>query len=440
MRSPADRVRLERLVRAIALVSLALWIANAAWPRSDRAAVIRGPSLGDALPRLTTAEPADSIHALLDTVPDARTAAWLAALRGAGLGVSWSGATGAAMALETFRSADPAAGIVLLAATPSATSVIGDALGPIDTIAGALAPATLRLASAEGDVTLRAGQQPARVNVAPAATTRRVYVAGSAGWEAKFVIAALEEAGWSVDARLFVRPDHDVVQGGGARTSLDTARYAVVVLMDSAAAETTRGVEEFVRAGGGVVLAGDASRARRVTGLVAWRAARREIAPLGTLPGDTAWRGLSRFELDTIPARRAIALALRGDNMVVAARRHYAGRVVAVGYDQTWRWRMAGGENGVAEHRAWWSRVVAGVAPTVILSASNVIPSEARDLQLRTGAAPLASLYDVIGPPSTASTTLGSRLPFALLSNLLGALALAALLAEWLLRRSRGAR
>jgi hypothetical protein len=203
-----------------------------------------------------------------------------------------------------------------------------------------------------------------------------------------------------------------------------------VILLDSAAAETVRGVEEFVRAGGGVVVAGDASRGRRVAELVAWRAGTRETATLGTLPGDTVWRGLSRVPLWLTSAGAALPLEVRGDVPVVVARRHYAGRVAGVGYDATWRWRMAGGENGVAEHRAWWSRLVSSVAARPPVIESDAIAS----------AAPVAALHDALGPPSASGATPGTALPRAALANLLGLIALSALLGEWLLRRARGAR
>jgi hypothetical protein len=439
MRSPADRLGLERVLRVAGLTALVLWIVTAAWPRDEGGggAVVRGDALPAALPRLTAQEPGSGVHVQLDTVPDARMADWLAALRHAGIQVSWSGASGSAIAIETFRSPDPGGAVGLIAATTPSREhpILSDALGPIDTIVIAGAPATLRLASVEGEVTLRSSRQPARVQPAPAAAPRKLFVSGAAGWEPKFVIAALEESGWSVDARLFVRPDHDVVQGGGPRGSLDTARYAAIVLMDSAAAENARGVEEFARAGGGVVLAGDANRARRVAPLVAWRAARRETAPLGTLPADSAWRGLSRIELDTVAGRRAVPLEIRDGSSVVAARRHYAGRVVGVGYDQTWRWRMAGGESALTEHREWWSRLVASVAMR-----SSVIPSGARDLQFPSGAAPLASLHDVLGPAEELPRSLAPRLPRDLMSHVLGVFCLLALLSEWLMRRARGGR
>ena len=132
--------------------------------------------------------------------------------------------------------------------------VVSDALGPLDTVGSALG--AVRLASVEGNVTVTAGRQHARAYAPASERPRRVFVSGGAGWEAKFVIAALEERGWTVDADLFVGPDRDVRQGAAA--PLDTARYSAVVLLDSTAAERARGVERFARAGGGVVLAGDA--------------------------------------------------------------------------------------------------------------------------------------------------------------------------------------
>jgi hypothetical protein len=271
-----------------------------------------------------------------------------------------------------------------------------------------------------------AGGQAARAHPSRGSAPRRVFVAGAAGWEAKFVVAALEERGWNVDARLVLAPNEEVDQG--ARARLDTSRYAAAVLLDSAAAASVGGVDRFVREGGGVVLAGDANVASQVASLVAWRTRKREAAPLGTLPTDTAWRGLSRMPFDTLPERRAVALERRGGRLLVAARRHYAGRVVGVGYDQTWRWRMAG-DNGPADHAAWWSRVVGSAAAL----------STTADDTLTTGAAPLAALHSALGSPSAASRVMPAALSPSVLANVLGVLALAALLAEWLLRRSRGA-
>lgn len=426
MRSRDNRLRAERVLRIVALAALALWIANAAQPRVSSREDVRGGQLAAALPRLTRTA-VDSVFVELDSVPDAATSAWLAALRGAGVGVSWTAREIPAVAVEAFSAADPSRATLVLASAP-AVSVLSDELGPVDTLAGSPVPTALRLAAVEGDVTLHAGRQPARARVPMRGSPRRVFVAGAAGWEAKFVVAALEESGWTVDAQLFVGPGMDVWQGAGARAGLNTSRHAAVVLLDSAAAEQVR-VAEFVRSGGGVVLAGDASWARRVASLVAWSAGKREAAPLGTLPGDSAWRGLSRIPLEAIDERSAVALETHAGSPIVSARRHYAGRVIGVGYDQTWRWRMAGGENAPAEHRDWWSRIVGAVAARPVVTAHGA-----------PGSAPLASLYQALGAPAVSTRAIPITWPTAHVSNLLGALHLVTLLAEWLSRRSRGAR
>ncbi|MEK7403255.1 MAG: hypothetical protein AABZ80_12940 [Gemmatimonadota bacterium] len=427
MPSRVDRWRAERALRLVAFASLMAWIANAARPALARVDVATDSSLNEALPRWTRAANVDSVHAQLDTVPDAAGIAWLGALARGGVGMSWSGPGIPAMALEAFPSAEPAGGVTVLAGAPAASvRVVSDALGPLDTLVGGPTSA-VRFASLEGGVTFTSGIQPARVGVAPRGATRRVLVTGAAGWEAKFVVAALEEAGWMVDARVFISPDHDVTQG--ALAALDTARYSAVVLLDSAGAERARGVERFVRDGGGVVLAGDAGLSPRVASLMSWRVLKRELAPLGTLAGDTSWRGLSRLPLQPTSPARPVVLERRGGRATLVARRHHGGRVVALAYDQTWRWRMAGGDSSRVEHRAWWSRVVAGVAFRSVASSD-----------VTTGAAPLASLYAALGPPSPSVRALPLFLSPSALSNALGVLLFAALLAEWWLRRARGAR
>src|SRR6185503_15174723 len=81
----------------------------------------------------------------------------------------------------------------------------------------------------------------------------KVLVIGDAGWESKFVVAALEEAGWKVDAFIRVAPTVDVTQGSAA--VIDTARYSAVVALDGAASPYASRIIEFARTGGGVVLA-----------------------------------------------------------------------------------------------------------------------------------------------------------------------------------------
>jgi hypothetical protein len=103
--------------------------------------------------------------------------------------------------------------------------------------------------------------------------------------------------------------------------------------------------------------------------------------------------------------------------------------VLAIGYDESWRWRMLGGASGPASHRAWWSRTVGLVAP------------EHAGVASRAGAdaAPTAALVEALGPASSdaAAATSPARetLPLLLL-----AVIAAALLAETASRRFRGER
>jgi hypothetical protein len=114
----------------------------------------------------------------------------------------------------------------------------------------------------------------------------------------------------------------------------------------------------------------------------------------------------------------------------VAGRRVEAGRVVQLGYDETWRWRLGGGAQAVDAHRAWWSALVSSVAHRAVVALSR----DPRDDD-----APLARLVDALGVPSASagSTATGARwVPSpALLFALVGAL----LLAELASRRLRGA-
>ena len=418
MRSPADRLRLERALRVIGLAALVAWILVAlrpAWGRTERAS---GGAIASSLERWTRSDAIASAAVTFDTVPDATHIAWLGALERAGVPVHWSGAR-EPLAVEGFPAADPAGGqVVLMSAGGARRRVLSDALGPIDTVESGSA----RLAAVEGELTIESAKQRARIAPAPAVHIGRVFVAGTADWESKFVIAALEESGWLVSARLAVGPGQDVTQGNVSGAP-DTSRYAAVILMDSAAAERTRGVERFVRSGGGLVLVGDATRASSVAMVATWRSLAREVAPLGTSAEDSAWRGMSRFAFAPV-ADRALVLERRGAGATLVARRHYAGRVLGVGYDQSWRWRMTGGDRAVAAHRQWWSGLVSSVAlrPATLGSA---------------GAAPLARLHEALGDPSLPTVT-PDWLGWNVLARLLGVLALATLVAEWWLRRARG--
>jgi hypothetical protein len=109
-----------------------------------------------------------------------------------------------------------------------------------------------------------------------------------------------------------------------------------------------------------------------------------------------------------------------------------AGRVVQTGYDETWRWRMSGGEEAVAAHREWWSRLVAAVAYAPLVPRASA-PSALDET-------PLASLIDALGPAAPLDSRLVPRTNDARITWTLFALVVASLLAEWTSRRLRGAR
>jgi hypothetical protein len=129
------------------------------------------------------------------------------------------------------------------------------------------------------------------------------------------------------------------------------------------------------------------------------------------------------------PGAEAAVLEQRDGAAAVAARRWYAGRVVQLGYDDTWRWRLAGGDHAPEEHRAWWSALVSAAAP------------ERLEPESHAGAdpAPLASLTLALGPAlpgAAADRPSGSSVRFVMLAF---GVFLTALLAEWASRRARGA-
>jgi hypothetical protein len=129
-----------------------------------------------------------------------------------------------------------------------------------------------------------------------------------------------------------------------------------------------------------------------------------------------------------IALRTGSVLLEHRDRMVaVAARRIERGRAVTIGYLDTWRWRMGGGAAAVRAHRDWWADLVAGVAHSGrIERPAGGIPDEA----------PLATLIARLGPASSAPS-LPNRTP-TVSHQLLFAILMAVLLAEWASRRLRG--
>jgi hypothetical protein len=414
------RSRAEWALRAAVLAVLVFLLWRTARPPEPPEAVVtaRG-ALGQALADATR-EPLAALSLDFDSVPDRVHRDWLGAIRAAGTSVSWSARELAPVAIASAMVPEPEGRIrAMLGGADSFGVVLSDALGAIDTIGVGVgdAPAARLLRTASGTLSAAApGVRAAAPPVTPV-RVRRVLLLGSAGWESKFTIAALEEAGWTVDARIRVAPGVETRQG--ADISLDTARYSAVVALDGAAAPSAGAIERYVAAGGGAVLAGAATRLPAFARITPASATARRIAEprsglvLGRMKGD------------------AVVLESRADLPLIAARRSGTGRVIASGYDETWKWRMQRADDAPAAHREWWTALVSAVA--------YAPPVTARDSAGAGDPAPVAALSAILGPPSDRagrSAAPGSRLPPAWL--LFGVL-LAALIGETVSRRLRGA-
>jgi len=373
-----------------------------------------------------TRTPGVAVRVWFDAAPAAEPRAWLRALRRAGSGVAWRPARPLTpLALELSPRMDPAGGVrAAVASAPGEAVSLGDGAGPLDTVPAGASAGARRLSTFVPPLTARSGSQPARAALFDSLAPRRVLVIGGAGWEGKFVLAALEERGWRGSARFRVAPGIDVTQG--AMQALDTARYAAVIVLDSTAAGSAAAIAEFVRQGGGLILAGSAARLARFAALAPGGVGAR-VRPASLAFADSApRRALGFFPVAKLKAD-AIPLEARDGRVAVAARRAGTGRVVQVGYDESWRWRLAGGARSVEAHRAWWAELVGGVAyrPAVPLVGGA---------EQNVDAAPVAALITALGAAAErAAPDAEVTLPWWLL-----AVIVAALLAEWTSRRFRG--
>ncbi len=356
----------------------------------------------------------------------------LAALQRAGRTVTWNGDVASVMAMaEPVREPGDRWRVAVLSDAPL---LVRDSLGPLDSLEAASA---LTTDAVRGAVRVVAGITEARVAPADSVTLGRVAVYGRAGWEPRFVIAALEEAGWRVDARLTLGRDRDVLQGEivPMRT-----RHAAVIVFDTASLVREGAIfARFVREGGGLVLAGAAAAANvpALRGLAGAQVTRLEPPETRSFEGHEPTHALPLHVLGT---RRADAVLVesREGLPAIVARRVGAGRIVQMGYDDTWRWRMEGEGRAMEEHRAFWSRTVGLAAAATAISRRPIVDGVAapRDVALD-DPAPRASMFHALGAP-TVDAPSGPRGPKEL-PRWLGALILLLLLAEWASRRGRGA-
>lgn len=331
--------------------------------------------------------------------------------------MTWTGTRLTPISVAAMRVAEPENRIRVSISAPAGSDVVlADAIGPIDTLRMRERAASVVLRTASGAVSASVAGTRALTELPQPVAVRRLLVLGSAGWESKFAIAALEEAGWGVDARLRVAPGVEVRQGR-ARFP-DTALHSAVIALDGSAASDAPAISRYVAAGGGAVLLGGAA------GSAAFSA----ITPAGA-----ASRRTGGSPATVLADVRRDAVVLERDSAgrpLIAVRRAQLGRVMASGYDETWRWRMSPAADAAVRHREWWAAVVAAVAAAAA--------PHARESEVNADPAPVAALASTLGPSSKPSAQRRDSAPRRPPVWLVFGVFLASLVGEIVSRRWRG--
>ncbi len=300
MRSPAESLALqwrrEAVLRALAIAALVAATVIALWR------VLR-----------EDAERVSVVHVQLAGTPSALLRDSLAALSRAGRPVSWSGHF-APLAVMAEPVREPGRRW-RIAAVGSGALLVRDSLGLIDSLEAA---AALTLEPTRGAAQVVQGSTIAAAAPLEIAPPRRALVLGRVGWEPRFIITALEEAGWGVDARLVLGRERSVSQGD---VSPRIERHDVVIVADSAMANSNApALARFVRAGGGLILTGEAAGARALRALTGARVVRNEDPETRSFEGHDPTHALPLVALGDI-ARDAILIADREGTPAIVARR-----------------------------------------------------------------------------------------------------------------------
>lgn len=441
-------------MRVVALACLAVLVWRL-WPRAEP------PRVADAKAHLVVIDSVPAVASLVgialrvdgalhtlsfSRIPDGGARGMLDALIAAGIDANWTDESRArGLAVSAMPLADPA-GAIAVSATggDSASIVVRDAAGILDS---ARHP-TLLLRNVSGAPSASLSGSVATASSGGAVVIKRVLVYGRPGWESKFVIASLEEAGWSVDGRFPVSPRVSVTIG--EPRALDTSRYGAAIVLDTALASAST-LQQFVRSGGGVVLAGDAMADARLAAVAAASANGSRGAIAGGLASDAPLSGLEAYRL----APRSDAVVVKRDvdgTPVIVVKRLSSGRVLASAYRETWRWRMEGAADAEVAHRQFWTALVRAVAYAPERPAASARDDSASMPGRRLSAtafpgdpAPYADLVARLGSPVPRPASVatqggdGQRGEWPS-SPVLVLMAMTALVAEWGSRRTRGVR
>jgi hypothetical protein len=427
------RVRIEQVLRGTVIVVLAVMLWQSLRQQhgvGGRTVTARGIS-GKALAEWSAlAKAPDAIQVRFDSMPSKIERAWLGALAGAGSALRWSGDRAPVM-MDAQPVASPAGGTKVLVAAPTGSSVaISDDVGLLDTLRAQNNGIALALNSIAGRLSANVKGSVASTSPRDSLVLHKVLVIGDAGWESKFLVAALEEEGWKVDAFIRVAPGVDVTQGSTA--IIDTTRYSAVIALDEAASPYANRIIEYARTGGGVILAPQAASLDAMTPLRAGAVSRTISEAPANQAGETVNLGTIALNPITSLHSDAVVIDKRAGAVAIAARRIGAGRVLQLGYEDTWRWRMAGGDAGVRDHRVWWTRLVSNVAYAPRVPRATAAAES-------TDEAPTIGLVAAIGPRASTGATANLSTNTSDLNAWLFVLLALALIGEVTSRRLRGA-
>ncbi len=441
------RSRIEWLARAVALFALgaAFWIWQ--FPESAQRvgeAVSGSAELGssDADSRLGISAVANALRASnnqslqlqLAEVPESPTRALLHAARDAGWRVEYKTSAVSALAVSSTPRIQPDGGTIIHVAAPNGVELtLSDSLGWIDSVRVSNEGTFWEVAGDGRAFHVASPTASATVAAIELDTLKRFRLIGATGWESRFLMEALETAGWQVDASFSIAPRVSVT--AGAPAAIDTSRYAAVIALDSSAWSQAAAISTFVRRGGGLLLFPGSARGTAFASLRAGGTGQELAGIPGALQSTVPTEGLPLTPITGL-VEHAVVLERserEGEPVAVAARRVGAGRVVQVGFEQTWQWRMLGPDDALLAHREWWRTMIQRVA--------YASPSPVPDvwMPLPGDAAPLADLVARLGSPAAEFSEDPGPLSPATPPRWLFVVAVVGLLVEWWSRRLRGA-
>ena len=428
----SSRTIVEWFLRVLGVAALlvSLWLALRT-QHAQPMAWARGGKVRSALALWSTREAPKHAHAVFDSVPTPDLRDWIAALPAAGTRTTWEGATLKPGAVAVEPVADPnKLARIWLAAPNGSVVVVRDSVSQIDSVHMRTSGAVVTASDLTGAVHATIGGTTASALLRDSLTIKPILVLGIAAWEGKFILASLEEHGWQADAQFPLSPKTagTVIQGDPNLT-IDTAHYGAVIALDSSAAKYAGQITNFVQHGGGFIAAGDAAALPAFASLMPGVAGGQILST--PFSNDTLHPRHS-FELIPITHLKpgAVVIERRDSTISVAGRRIGTGRVLQVGYVDTWRWRMGGMESDPARgYQLWWSNMVSSIidAPRNALPVSGTVEPT-----------PMASLVATLGPSETEQAPQANPLDDPRLLPILFGIMMGAFLLEWASRRLRG--